>query len=96
MEIPLRGSFGGRAAKRKPKRTVLILASIFVYNLANASYICAQLAVLRSTAPAPLGVRKVHKIVYNISSIFNLGSALRTLAAVLLSYYIRGRVCYLG
>ena len=41
---------------------------------------------LRSTAPAPLGVRKVHKNVYNISSIFNLGLALRALAAVLLSY----------
>ena len=37
---------------------------------------------LRSTAPAPLGVRKVHKNVYNISSIFNLGLALRALAAV--------------
>ena len=47
----MRGSFGGRAAKRKPKRTVLILASVFVYNSVNASYICAQ--VLRSTAPAP-------------------------------------------
>ena len=39
--------------------------------------------VLRSTAPAPLGVRKVHKIVYNIASIFNFGLALRALAAVL-------------
>ena len=46
-------------------------------------------SVLRSTAPAPLGVRKVHKIVYNISSIFNLGSALRALAAVPLLYYTR-------
>ena len=41
-------------------------------------------AVLRSTAPAPLGVRKVHKIVYNIASIFNFGLALRALADVLL------------
>ena len=47
--------------------------------------------VLRSTAPAPLGVRKVHKIVYNIASIFNFGLALRALAAVLPSYYTRGR-----
>ena len=39
-------------------------------------------SVLRSTAPAPLGVRKVHKIVYNIASIFNFGLALRALAAV--------------
>ena len=49
--------------------------------------------VLGSTAPAPLGVRKVHKIVYNIASIFNFGLALRALATVLLSYYTRGRVC---
>ena len=48
-------------------------------------------SVLRSTAPAPLGVRKVHKIVYNIASIFNFGLALRALAAVLPSYYTRGR-----
>ena len=53
-------------------------------------------SVLRSTAPAPLGVRKVHKNVYNISSIFNLGLALRALAAVPLLYYTRGRVCCLG
>ena len=68
----------------------------FCGNLVNMSDRIRVMTVLRSTAPAPLGVRKVHKIVYNISSIFNLGSALRALAAVLLSYYIRGRVCYLG
>ena len=50
-----------------------------------------ETTVLRSTAPAPLGVRKVHKIVYNIASIFNFGLALRALAAVLPSYYTRGR-----
>ena len=34
---------------------LLSLVSKIVYNI----------SVLRSTAPAPLGVRKVHKIVYN-------------------------------
>ena len=52
----------------------------------------ARETVLRSTAPAPLGVRKVHKNVYNISSIFNLGLALRALAAVPLLYYTPGWV----
>ena len=60
---------------------LLSLVSKIVYNI----------SVLRSTAPAPLGVRKVHKIVYNIASIFNFGLALRALAAVLPSYYTRGR-----
>ena len=53
--------------------------------------ICQSDTVLDGTAPAPLGVRKVHKIVYNIASIFNFGLALRALAAVLPSYYTRGR-----
>ena len=45
--------------------------------LVNMSDRIRVLTVLRSTAPAPLGVRKVHKIVYNIASIFNFGLALR-------------------
>ena len=55
----LTGRYGDNVARvlwrprceAKTQRTVLILASVFVYNSVNASYICAQ--VLRSTAPAP-------------------------------------------
>ena len=68
---------------------LLSWVSKIVYNI--SSIFNLGLAVLRSTAPAPLGVRKVHKIVYNIASIFNFGLALRALAAVLPSYYTRGR-----
>ena len=63
----------------------------FLTNIEKKVVSSALSAVLRSTAPAPLGVRKVHKIVYNIASIFNFGLALRALAAVLPSYYTRGR-----
>ena len=59
----------------RPKVPIIYPAILYLAN--RTSY-----TVLRSTAPAPLGVRKVHKTVYNISSIFNLGLALRALAAV--------------